>query len=217
MTNLELRRLFYNFICVIVIALISCNFFSKYGDYSLLLMISIAWVLITTVVFLLVKTRIISLIYSFFNAFMAGMAMAVYFLKADNFEIIQPQTVFILIILIGVNYILFTLSLNTEKISKWMLLLWLGMIVGGLYLWGLRGLVQASWLVFISIIGFMLNIAIVKFSSDGRKIDIYKVISLYSMLEFGGIFFLVITIISEGDTLDLLNGAEPELRKKRKI
>jgi hypothetical protein len=34
-----------------------------------------------------------------------------------------------------------------------MLLLWLGMIVGGLYLWGLRDLVQASWLVFISIIG----------------------------------------------------------------
>lgn len=91
------------------------------------------------------------------------------------------------------------------------------MIVGGLYLWGLRGLVQASWLVFISIIGFMLNVAIMKFSSDGMKIDIYKVISLYSMLEFGGIFFLVITIISEGDTLDLLNGAEPKLRKKRKI
>ncbi len=61
----------------------------------------------------------------------------------------------------------------------------------------------------------MLNIAIMKFSSDGKKIDIYKVISLYSMLEFGGIFFLVITIISEGDTLDLLDGSE--LRKKRKI
>lgn len=29
----------------------------------------------------------------------------------------------------------------------------IGVIVGGLYLWGLRGLVQASWLVFISIIG----------------------------------------------------------------
>jgi hypothetical protein len=58
MTNLELRRLFYNFIGVIVIALTSCSFFSKYGDYSLLLMISIAWVLITTVVFLLVKTKL---------------------------------------------------------------------------------------------------------------------------------------------------------------
>ena len=139
--------------------------------------------------------------------------MAIYFLKANNFENISVGTALVIVVLLLVNFVAFTSENRYENVAKWMLLFWVGIGVYGGYIWGTHVTIQGSWIVFVAIISFMFNLAIIKYATNENGFDIYKMIKLYSMLEFGSVFFLVIAIITEGDALGWIDGGE--YRKKK--
>ncbi len=209
----ELHKAFYSLILVITVAIIACGIFVRFGDYTSCIIMSVVWIFMTVMIYFVIKNQVLIILYSFFNALMAGMAMAIYYLKTDNFEYISVRAVIVILVLLCVNFVVYTIANNYRSAAKWMLLFWIVICGIGGYIWGIDLSIQGSWIVFVAIISFMFNLAVLKYATKENGFDVYKVIKLYSMLEFGSVLFLVIAIITEGDALELLDGVEFKKKK----
>ena len=209
-----LRKLFYSYIISLLIIVVSCRIMVSYGDDFMMLSMSILWMIMAILVYVIIKSRWATLIYTVFNAFVAGMAMAVYYLKYDNFEMIGITTILIILVSVCLNYILYTVTSKSETLSKWMTFMWVVIAVLGAYQWGIENSIQGSWIVFLSITGIAINIAILFWSSEEREFDVFKTIRFFAMLLLSGILFIVLAIITEGDTLEFLDGFAYNNNKK---
>ena len=87
----------------------------------------------------------------------------------------------------------------------------------GLYMWIKIDGVMGSVIVFTSIILLCMNYSINYYLHFNREFEYVSILKLFSMLMFGCVFFVVLTALSEGETLEglgeLLNF---DLRKSKK-
>jgi hypothetical protein len=203
-------------ISLLIFVIIQITVFVCYLSFDSggILMISFAWMLLTIPIFLFTKRKRTTIIYILFNALVAGITISGYYLYKE-IEIYNIMTVSLCyIVILTANYLAMyylqikrTVNIVSTSLSV------LGLVFG-IYRWTEGNLTLGSSIVFTSIIILCMNISFLYYLSDKRKYDFMGVVKLSSLLMFGGIFFAVLTAISEGESLTLFDGSWGEGKKK---
>ncbi|MDF2821949.1 MAG: hypothetical protein K0R15_2397 [Clostridiales bacterium] len=178
------------------------------------LVLSGIWMLLTIPIFLLLKRKQTTILYMLINAVMAGVTIAGYYLY-ENIAIYNITTVSLCYIaILAVNYFAmhcFKFERNVNVIFTIMSIL--GILVG-ISNWVYGDLVVGSSIVFASVMLLCLNISFMCYLNKEREYDHWKILKLSTMLQFGSVFFAVITAISEGKMIEFSGDFWPDGKKE---
>lgn len=218
MDNLKLRKIFSLTIIGYLIA-VSIGCVALFLGISIVfLFIPALWLVISCLAYFSVKQVKWIKFIIFLNVFIAGITMAAFYssIEIDYSNILISILVFLLIVI--VEYFLIFKVENKSAIMR------SSTYISGvlLFFWSLRwyggDVVLSSSITFAFVAIFCMNIAIVTYYHRNEELLVLSVLKLSSMLMFGGVFFLVIVMLSDGELFDIpievLNNKEEKTRKK---
>ncbi len=191
-----------------LITILSCSFMNGIGNPSIMLALSGVWMILSVVLFFIIRRPHMILMYTLANGVMAGVAMAACYTMSKTYSPINWIVLVVLALGGGITYSVYSKIGMNKMTSMTLSVMWVLIGVVSSVVWGFTQPHGSSWLVFLSVIGFVLNIALWIELRRGKTVEFYRIVSLYSMLMFGGIFYLVLSILSEGDTLDFVTTIE---------
>lgn len=175
------------------------------------LIIGSAWLILTCLIYFIAsKNKSRTILYSLFNAVVAGIAMSSYYtikgVVVYNFIV----TLCIWTIVMIINYKSIALIKFKGRGEKILIVLQIVVLIISIVVWVTSNATLGSILTFISILVLGIGISYSLTEDTGNEI---KVIGLSSLLIFVGIFVCVIVVLSEGEVLDLSIG---DFKKKKK-
>ena len=204
--DLKRKILFKSFLLYLglfILIQLSSVFSKRYLAEKSALTLAGIWLLLTIPIYILSKKiKYLNYVYSIFNAVIVGVAIGSYYsIKSVDLHNISFWLLgFCLAMLL--SYQLIAISNRCKKISLINIILSLIGIATTIYLWVTIGPSMGSYLLFIMIIYLCFFISLYFQADDFHYLDI---VNFGSLLMFGGVFLIIIIIITEGDGIEFLD------------
>ncbi|WP_018248403.1 hypothetical protein [Orenia marismortui] len=175
--------------------------------------IAVVWMVLTIPGYILSKKiRYISYLYPIINAVIAGMTIASYYIIQSIEADILDCHIFGFILFMVFNYGIIIITSKRKQISLINIIL---SIIGGLaaiYLWTVISVSLGSHLLFLIIIYLCFFIAL--YLNKQKDSNYLTIVNFASVIMFGGVFLLVLILITEGEGIEILDMSWWKDRKK---
>lgn len=211
----DLKISFFMYTVLMLITQLSFKLSLTSIDGANALLISIIWMVLTIpMYFIFNKGNKLRYVYSILNSLIAGVAISsLYSYKSiEAYSIVG--TIVIFSIAMYVNYRVMKMTKKQRLISHINIIISVLGIMISIYIWMVFNPMVGSCLTFSIIIYMCFNISI--YMTKKQEESYIKVVSKGSLIMFGGVFLAVLTAITDGDGLDLLDASWwSDTRKKK--
>ena len=204
--NLDMVKTYSFYLFLFVLIIISNGICIEYVNGTLAIIIGCLWMFASVLLYLLYLRKsgnvFAIMVYAIITAIISGMTSSAYY-SIKNVAPYKAEVVIILFsALLAGNLIMSLFIRKRLLISVINLTLAIFILLASLYLWVLRDKSLGSSMSFMSIV--YLCFAIAQLIVEKKEIRRINMISISSLLMFGGILIAVLVAVSEGDLLDLL-------------
>jgi len=214
MEELQIKKVIYmttlGYFIAILVALIGPFF----GVSIKFLFISALWLAISFLAYFIIKWKKMIKVVVFLNAIMAGMTLAAYYSDKEIDYLIILISILVFLLIIVTEYTLLIFAKNQSNIIS------RSTNISGiiLFFWSLRWYggdqIISSLMAFTFLVFFCMNIAVKKYIKRNLEFKVINVLQFSSMFMFGGILFLIIAILTEGDLFDIPGELFPDNKSK---
>lgn len=195
------------FIIINVVNRISLNLI----DGATALLLSIVLIFITIMLYFVIVRRNSIIVYSIFNAIVAGGAISYYY----SIKSVVPYNSFILIfgftLMMLINYYFIIRTKRQYVFIRINIIISIMVIIAGIYIVVGNYLSLGSSLMFLSIFYLCFNISLLRYINKSE--NYIKILSFATILMFGG---LIIAITGEDDLLEIGEGLWDNPYSKKK-
>ncbi|PRX16936.1 hypothetical protein BX659_1581 [Orenia metallireducens] len=205
--ELNRKALFKSFLLylgLLILIELSSVFSKIYLSEKSVLTLAGIWMLLTIPIYILSKKiKYLNYTYSVFNALIAGVAIGSYY----SFKAVNLDNIFFWIVgfclAMVINHWLIVITNNYKKIS--LINIILSLIGMGLTIYLLITLNSSlgTYLLFLTVIYLCFFIAL--YLNKEESFNYLDLVNFASLLMFGGVFLIILIIITEGDGVEFLD------------
>jgi hypothetical protein len=180
--------------------------------------LAVIWMILSIVIYFVSirkrKSKSAVFLYSILNAVLGGVAISAYYSLKD----VAPYRPILMVGVFGAlmlaNYLLLYISAFKSAFTIINIILSIAIFIAAVYIWIDKDRSLGSSLIFLSMVYlcFSISLHIVIRKDLSRS----HLVALSSLLMFGGLFFAVIVMLSEGDALEVLDIDFPVSNRKKR-
>jgi hypothetical protein len=200
----QLRNIFYSIGLTIIIMLLSSIVLSQRGNEDYMILTLLGWTIFSISVYFIPKNTVFTLAFNIFCGFMSGMAVAVFIILSRDSFVFDGFTILSIVLLLIVNYLVYRLNEDHLKMSKYLTVATIAVITMLILIVVKFNYFYVAPILFTTIILLMANISIMACLRSRKAFTVNRVINLYSFLQFGAVIIVVITLLTEGSFLEIL-------------
>lgn len=202
----SIKKIYFSGMMLYLLMLLVATTYIWLDGSKNIFVLSIVWMLLVIPLYFWMKKETSTVLFVLLNGIMCGLTMAVYFIHYEEYVLIHPiiGTGFLGLLIINSQAV--DSFKNKRKVCGLFALLGVILFVIGFYMIIGTFNDQGSWILFSSVVIMCINFSMYYWFKPGKKQDLLQIIRHYNMLMFGGIFFIVLAVITEGDSLDFYGG-----------
>jgi len=211
--NEKITKIYMSAIFLYLIILVTAMTTLWLGTSKILPVVVVLWVILVIPLYYALKTIQATGIYLLINGIISGITVAIFHVHFDIEGMIHPLVAVGFIGLILVN----SLSIRHGDTKRKIAAIYIGLGVVGLIIGGYLTFMeraQGSWVLFSAVIVLCINISMYYWLKQGRVQQLERIIRHYNMLIFGGILFVILTSVTEGENLDFFGSYSQDTQKK---
>ncbi|TDX46349.1 hypothetical protein [Orenia marismortui] len=210
-----LFKTFAFYIILFLLIQISLKLNLKYmtGRLTFIIAVAVVWMFLTIPGYIFSKKiKYISYLYPIINAVITGMTIASYYIIQSIEVDILDCHIFGFILFMVFNYGIIIITSKRKQISLINIILSIIGSLATIYLWTVISVSLGSHLLFLIIIYLCFFIAL--YLNKQKDSNYLTIVNFASVIMFGGVFLLVLILITEGDGIEILDMSWWKDRKK---